>query len=628
MSGTLATVSQHDLVLASTVMAPRSARTFRILALSALLMVCALLSRTSLTAASTGDVELRSCNAGAAIAGHQCTVDADLVHMRGLTLSPDGRTAYALLPSSNAVIAFTRDVTTGALARIPGAGGCVANASLGACTVLTGLLTNPISLAVSPDGASVYVTARDNRAVVVLDRNTATGVLVPKPGASGCVSNEVLGSCTVVSGLLYRPGGVSVSPDGRDVYVVSVDPSSPHLSGAVTVFSRDASTGALTESSCVSSNVRAGCVGGTGEFDVNTAAGQRLVLSPDGSQAFLPAYFSGSLVIFDRNAATGELTLRSGAAGCISTAALGSCTVVGSVLATPMGTTVSPDGRTVYVISGGSVDAIDTVLTLARDPATGALTRLSGPAGCLASDVLSDCGVITHGALPSANFDPTSIAISPDGLSAYVTSLNWNMLLVLDRNPATGVLSQRTGPSACMSVAGAAPCADAGGLIDTPYTVVVSPDGHSVYVSGWGNVTGISSITVFARAVPPVEAPSVDSEPSVPSAAPSAMAARLTVARRSVVASRVSVTLRSVIQVASAGRVQQSVRRPAARRALCSRSATASAAGSLTLTCVMGPSVRASLRRRAVRVQVVTAFTPLDGVPVTTSAWITLPRRR
>jgi hypothetical protein len=42
----------------------------------------------------------------------------------------------------------------------------------------------------------------------------------------------------------------------------------------------------------------------------------------------------------------------------------------------------------------------------------------------------------------------------------------------------------------------------------------------------------------------------------------------------------------------------------------------------------MGPSVRTALRRRAARLRVVTTFTPVDGVPVTTSAWITLPRRR
>ena len=44
---------------------------------------------------------------------------------------------------------------------------------------------------------------------------------------------------------------------------------------------------------------------------------------------------------------------------------------------------ISPDGRDVYVASGGS----DAIAVFARNPATGALTQLSGKRGCVAAPV-------------------------------------------------------------------------------------------------------------------------------------------------------------------------------------------------------------------------------------------------
>ena len=447
--------------------------------LSAVVVLFGLLGMTRVAAASIGDIELRSCNARAAIAGQQCEVDPGLVSTADLQLSPDGRNAYALVRGSNAVMAFARDADTGVLTRIPGAGGCVANASLGNCTVAAGELASPISLAISPDGAHLYVAALASSAVVVLDRDAVTGAIAPKAGADGCVSNGTLGACNVAAGFVYSPGGVSLSPDGRYAYVVGLQQGASPPGGVVTVFARDATTGALARSSCVSSRALAGCVGGSDAFYPNTGGGSALAMSPDGNQAYLGARFSDSLVIFDRDAASGALTLRPGAAGCFSSVALDPCTVIGSVLTAPIHTTVSSDGRAVYVNAGGSAEAIDTVLTFTRDPATGTLTLKQGAAGCLASDVLSDCAVINPAGLPPANFDSKTVAISPDGLSAYITSYNWNMVLVLDRDPRTGVLSQRSGPSACVTGVVAAPCTLATGLLDTPSAVAISPDGTS-----------------------------------------------------------------------------------------------------------------------------------------------------
>ena len=610
-------------------MTPRPPHAPRGIVVSAVLALCALFAVVAVAWAATGDIELRSCNSGSVIAGQQCEVSSDLAGAVDIQLSPDGRNAYALVRSSDAVMAFSRDADTGVLTRIPGSGGCVANASLGDCAVAAGELSTPVSLAISPDGAHLYVAARVSNAVVVLDRNAVTGAIAPKAGPGGCVSRVALGACTVASDLLYSPGGVALSPDGRYAYVVSLHPNGFHTGGVLAVYTRDAATGALTPSSCVSSEVLGGCQGGSGVFYPGTGSGSPLAFSPDGSQLYLGARFSDSLVIFDRDAASGALTLRPGAAGCFSSVALGPCTVIGSVLTAPIHTTVSADGRTVYVNAGGTNEAIDTVLTFTRDPASGTLALKQGAAGCLASDVLSDCAVINPAGLPPGNFDSKTVAISPDGLSAYITSYNWNMVLVLDRDPITGVLSARTGSSACVSRDAAAPCVTAPGLLLAPGAVAISSDGRSVYVAD-GGVNGYApgDIAVFARTVAQTEPPAAGPVVVPADPAPPVTPAALRLTRRSVVASRRSVTLRSIARVESGGRIQQSVRLPAGRRALCTRSVSATGVGSITVTCVMGPAVRSVLRRHAMRVRVVTKFTPTGRAPVTSSALTTLPRRR
>ena len=44
------------------------------------------------------------------------------------------------------------------------------------------------AVTVSPDGKNVYLVARLDDSVVILDRNIDTGVLTQKNGTNGCVS--------------------------------------------------------------------------------------------------------------------------------------------------------------------------------------------------------------------------------------------------------------------------------------------------------------------------------------------------------------------------------------------------------------------------------------------------------
>jgi DNA-binding beta-propeller fold protein YncE len=85
---------------------------------------------------------------------------------------------------------------------------------------------------VSADGSSVYVSSGSSNALIVFDRNVATGALTQKTGTAGCVSNTGSGGACVDGLALSVPQSVVVSADGRNVYSVSAG------SAAVTAFSR------------------------------------------------------------------------------------------------------------------------------------------------------------------------------------------------------------------------------------------------------------------------------------------------------------------------------------------------------------------------------------------------------
>ena len=123
----------------------------------------------------------------------------------------------------------------------------------------------------------------------------------------------------------------------------------------------------------------------------------------------------------------------------------------------------SVDGRNVYVAGGqsGGIGIFD------RDPATGALTQKAAPAGCLGDHV----GCVAAHDVPA----PRGLAMSPDDRNVYVASRFSNSVAVLDRDPATGALSQDPSTAGCVSESGGT-CADGVGL-DQVSSVAVSPDG-------------------------------------------------------------------------------------------------------------------------------------------------------
>ena len=76
------------------------------------------------------------------------------------------------------------------------------------------------SVAVDPDGMSVYAASGDSDAVARLNRNPTTGAITQSAGTSGCVSETGAGTCATATGS-STPSSVAVAPDNKSVYVAS-----------------------------------------------------------------------------------------------------------------------------------------------------------------------------------------------------------------------------------------------------------------------------------------------------------------------------------------------------------------------------------------------------------------------
>ena len=369
--------------------------------------------------------------------------------------------------ASNAVTAFSRDPLTGSLNQLPGGSGCVSQDGTGGfCTNGRGL-SLPYSVAVSPDGRNVYVASIGSDGVAAFSRDGLTGTLSQLAGAAGCVTDKGGDGCTDGRGLAGA-STVSVSPDGRNVYVAA-DGGTPDVDGSVAVFSRDASTGALTQLQGT-----AGCVSETGNGgecsdDRALDGATRVTISNDGKNAYVTSLFSDAVAIFSRDSATGSLSQLAGKAGCISSGGAATCASA-RALGYPHGITLSPDDRTVYVAAVGS----NAVSAFARDPDTGGITQLSGTDGCVADGGAYGCATGT------SMKGPIDVAVAPDRRFVYAASYHSGSIGVFKRNRTTGRLQQPPGTDGCFSSSSA--CAPTGFLTNVS-SLTLTPDGLKVYAA-------------------------------------------------------------------------------------------------------------------------------------------------
>lgn len=346
--------------------------------------------------ARTGTLRQPAGSAGCiAVDGRDgCATASGLVGPNSVAISPDGRNVYASARDSNAVVAFARDATTGALTQI----GCVSGTDP-ACAPASGL-GGADTIAVSPDGGSVYVGAFTGNAVAVFSRDAASGAITP----TGCLAAGGVEGCTPVAGLAGVEG-VTVSPDGANVYAAGA------LSNTLVTFTRDA-TGALTATGCFGSSVP-GCAAGLALEGPNAVE-----VSPDGTTLYVTSVLSNAMAIFGRGTG-GVLSQATTAAACIAALPSSGCSLARG-FNRPEGLAISADGQTVYIASfGGGIGVFDTTSR-----------QLKGRAGCVTTKPTNGC------ARGRALLGASSIAVSPDDRFVYVASFLSGSVTVFRRTTA------------------------------------------------------------------------------------------------------------------------------------------------------------------------------------------------
>lgn len=238
---------------------------------------------------------------------------------------------------------------------------------------------------------------------------------------------------------------IAISPDGNHVYAAGLDED------AIAVFSRNATTGALTFV-----EVQKDGVGGVDGLDGVVA----IAISPDGNHLYATGVLEDSVAVFSRNSTTGDLTfVEREKDGLDGVDGLDGADAV----------KVSPDGMHVYI--AGYFD--NAVAVFGRDSTTGALTFV---------EVQKDAPGGVSGI--SQAYDVT---VSSDNNNVYVVGYADDAVAVFSRNTTSGALTYLESHSN----------GSVGGVngLDGAYSVTVSPDGQHLYATGYLD----DAIAVFSR---------------------------------------------------------------------------------------------------------------------------------
>ena len=388
-----------------------------------------------------------------------------------IQLSPDGRNAYSVAINGD-LVEYARDPANGQLEVI----GCLTAGSdhCAGENIVENVpdLGHPSSLAVSPDGKNVYVTGTEKHAVVELERNETSGLLTPMNGGKACISEESGGECEVKEAKgLKEPYGVTVSPDGENVYVTAVQGE------AIAEFSRGFPEGGPP--GVLAPIAGHECIGGpTSHCPIETVKGMfepiGIVVSPDGKNVYVSAgadSAQGAVVAFKREG--GALEQLPGEEGCLSE------TIAGCKAATALqgseDLAISADGENVYATSGLK----NALVELKRNGESGALEQLGGSTDkCVTTEVIAGCATASSVGLTRG------VAISPRGEDVYVGSASENGVAAFARG-AEGALTPLTGGFECVT-SNATGCGTHHSLVGLAEArrVAISPDGTNLYVAG------------------------------------------------------------------------------------------------------------------------------------------------
>ena len=409
--------------------------------------------------AALGDLTFKSCIADEGKSGCNDTGIDPLDAAGAVAVSPDGRSVYVASWLDDSLSVYSRTAAGALLFR-----GCIADEGRSGCND-TGIdpLGGAYSIAVSPDGTSVYVASIFDDSLSVYRRNAAGDLLF-----RGCIADEGTSGCNDVGiDALNGASSVAVSPDGRSVYVTSIGDN------ALSVYSRNA-VGDVFFRGCIADEGKSGC----NDVGIDPLGGARSVaVSPDGMSVYVASDADDSLSVYSRDA-VGDVFFR----GCIADEGKSGCNDAGiDPLDGVTSIAVSPDGRSVYAAA-----IVDHSLSVYSRNALGDLFFR----GCIANEGQSGCNDTGIDPLDGAS----SVTVSPDGRSVYVASQFEDSLTVYSRDAAGDVFFR-----GCIANEGQSGCNDTGiDPLDGASSVAVSPDGTSVYVASFEN----DSVTHFAREVP------------------------------------------------------------------------------------------------------------------------------
>ncbi len=375
-----------------------------------------------------GGERARNLRQGADIATRRaCAIGRGLFGVTDVAISPDGRNVY--VGSADGLAIFDRNRAGGALTQKAGAAGCLtrtgnqrgAQARTPGCGRARGL-SGASSVTVSPDGRTVYATSVD---VLAFDRDAATGELQQLEGPAGCVaatSEGADGARCIADPDVDGATSIVVTPDSRQVYAASGTDAGG--AGAVAILDRDRRSGALTPG-----RGSGGCI--SQDPACTSARGLRgagaITLSADGANAYVVSFLGCAIVVFDRDASSGRLVQKPGAAGAANRhASSGACSNRRQGQAagfTGGGIALSPDGRTLFVSARAGL------AMYARDPRGGALAYK----GCVSDDGEEKCEDVKVLNIP------ISPVVGPRGRDLYVGVQGGDAVAAFDvPRPGTG----------------------------------------------------------------------------------------------------------------------------------------------------------------------------------------------
>lgn len=237
---------------------------------------------------------------------------------------------------------------------------------------------------------------------------------------------------------------------------LTLSPDGKHLyvtafeGDAIIIFERDANTGQLTYLQSMNNTVD----------QINNLDGPRAItFDSTGQHAYIAAFWSNSLSVYTRDSTTGQLTF------------LEEHNNQSPPLANLSGfrnLTLSPDGKQLYLAAFLS----DAIAVFNRNEQTGQLTHTQN---------------INNNTEGFSGLDGvSSLTFAADGRHLYTTGFNEDTLVILNRNTQTGHLTfNNLFRNNILGITG----------MDAPSDVKVTPDGHQLYVAG----TFSNSVTHFQR---------------------------------------------------------------------------------------------------------------------------------